>query len=241
MSGSEKTGESLAGDLALVKDPTLAGDLKKFTHDPIADTYDDKVRRAVARQDRLNYIREHYFEIQAQVMVWADLKPGLDVLDIGIGTAMMWEGLEVPVNLSGVDISPRMLKKAAAKGVKANLKEGHFLELPFEDRRFDRIVSTFAFHHVRHELKGQAFEELARVLRPGGRVVIGDLMFRNPAQALEVAERMQAEGRQDILGSIKDEYYTDIEALEAIIAPLGFRLECQRMSTLSWVVRVWGR
>ncbi len=219
----------------------VAADLAKFTHGAIADTYDAKVRKAVSRTDRVNYIRENYFAIQARVIAWAELEPGLEVLDIGIGTALMWEDNHTPVKVSGIDISKRMLKKAANKGVAEVLVQGHFLDIPFPDHAFDRIVSTFAFHHVRPDKKCDALREMVRVLRPGGVIVMGDLMFRDEAQKREVLERMRLEGRQDVIGSIRDEYYTDISAFTVCASRFGLNLEAERGSTLSWVVRLSSR
>ncbi len=216
----------------------VSSELKKFSHGPIADTYDAKVRRAVARTDRVNYIRENYFPIQAQVLEWAGLEPGMAVLDIGVGTAMMWEEVAIPLEVHGIDISQRMLNRAASKGVVSGLARGHFLDIPFPADRFDRIVSTFAFHHVPHDRKCEALAEMARVLRPGGRIVIGDLAFEHGRQREDVLERMRREGRQDVIGSIRDEYYTDLSELRGCAKHLGFRMDWARGSTLSWVFRL---
>jgi len=209
-----------------------------FDHDPIADTYDTKVRRAQEQtQGLLNYVRENYDAIQARVLEFASLAPALCVLDIGIGTGLMWEGNTVPVRLTGLDLSPRMLAKAKAKGLCADLHLGQFLELPFPNGSFDRVVSTFAFHHVAPEDKPRALSEIGRVLRPGGIFVLGDLMFRDEAQRQEVLDQMRAERRQDVLGGIDQEHYSDISLLRPVLAQLGFEVSFERGSTLSWIVR----
>ena len=47
--------------------------------------------------------------------------------------------------------------------------------LPYEDESFDLVLSTLFFHHLPDDAKRQTAAELVRVLRPGGRLVVGDL------------------------------------------------------------------
>jgi SAM-dependent methyltransferase len=66
-----------------------------------------------------------------------------------------------------VDISPRMVELAAGRGVDARV--GDLQQLPFEDGSFDCVVAAWVLFHVPDLDRGLA--ELARVLRPGGRLV----------------------------------------------------------------------
>jgi ubiquinone/menaquinone biosynthesis C-methylase UbiE len=50
--------------------------------------------------------------------------------------------------------------------------------LPLADRSADVVVSNYCFHHVSDADKRRALGEIRRVLRPGGRLVFGDMMFR---------------------------------------------------------------
>jgi ubiquinone/menaquinone biosynthesis C-methylase UbiE len=221
----------------------IVTDITRFKYDPIAKTYDKQVHKANSGLVGMDYFWENYFEIQRRVIELAALQPGMKVLDIGFGTGLMWEDITVSVDLHGLDISEGMLTMAAKKGIRVSLRQGHFLDLPYPPSSFDRIVSTFAFHYVPPEDKARAFEHMARVLVPDGHIVIGDAMFRNDIQRMDVINRLRQEKRQDIISTIEQEYYyqeyyTDIEALEASIAPLGLNLECQRGSTLSWIIKV---
>lgn len=101
---------------------------------------------------------------------------GQRILDLGCGTAELL--LEVAdrvdgVDLTGVDVAPRMLRRARQKGlaqeVPLDLIRADALRLPFPDDRFDGAISAFTLRNV-PDVEG-FFEEVRRVLRPGGRIV----------------------------------------------------------------------
>ena len=73
----------------------------------------------------------------------------------------------------GVDQSPAMLDRARAKLPAARFLEGRLTSLPLDDGTVDAAVCALALVHV-PDLDG-AFRELARVVRPGGRVLISDV------------------------------------------------------------------
>lgn len=99
--------------------------------------------------------------------------PG-QVLDAGMGAGVLCERLErVGWTVSGVDISPVMVDAARQRlpEVADQLVIGSVLDLPYADAAFDAAVCTGVLEYVEESL-GQAIFELARVLRPGGVVVV---------------------------------------------------------------------
>ena len=98
------------------------------------------------------------------------------LLDIGCGTgAAVRAAAEVAERAVGVDLSPKMLAEARerAAGVKGvEFVEGDSEELPFEDGEFTAVLCTTSLHH--YPRPDAAAREIARVLAPGGRAVIGD-------------------------------------------------------------------
>lgn len=95
------------------------------------------------------------------------------VLDLGCGTGDLVRstGVERAV---GVDVSERMLRRARARvGAEARLVQGSAFALPFADDAFDGAVSGFVLRNL-EDLAG-AFVELARVVRPGGRIALLDI------------------------------------------------------------------
>ena len=102
---------------------------------------------------------------------------GKDILDAGCGTGRYALRLaEAGGRVSAVDPSPEMLaaarRKAAERGLAARFLPGELSALPFPDACFDLAVCALVLCHVA-DIKG-AVGELARVVRPGGQVVISD-------------------------------------------------------------------
>ncbi|HET6878736.1 MAG TPA: class I SAM-dependent methyltransferase, partial [Pirellulales bacterium] len=72
----------------------------------------------------------------------------------------------------GVDVSPTMLRRAAEKGTCADLLAAEAHRLPLGDRNFDVVICANAFHYFRQP--GRSLDEMHRVLRPGGELVLVD-------------------------------------------------------------------
>ncbi|MEM8611151.1 MAG: class I SAM-dependent methyltransferase [Cyanobacteria bacterium P01_H01_bin.105] len=99
-----------------------------------------------------------------------------DVLDIGCGTGALLSRLQCTQSasqLTGVDASTEMLEIARARlHPDITLHESWAEELPFDDCTFDTVASCNMFHFIRHP--HDALDEMFRVLRPGGILVITD-------------------------------------------------------------------
>jgi ubiquinone/menaquinone biosynthesis C-methylase UbiE len=112
----------------------------------------------------------------------AAIQPGMRLLDLGCGTAtltILVKQLHPTVDVVGIDGDPNVLAIARAKvghsGENITLDLGMADQLPFADRSFDRVLSSLVFHHLNKDSKQRAFQEIYRVLRPGGELNIVDI------------------------------------------------------------------
>ncbi|MBS1766852.1 MAG: class I SAM-dependent methyltransferase [Acidobacteria bacterium] len=121
----------------------------------------------------------------------AALKPEDRVLDVGCGRGLMLVGAARRLTTgraTGLDLWSQedlsdnrpdaTLENAAREGVadRVEVRTGDMREMPFEDAAFDAIVSNVAIHNIYdREGRAKAMAEIARVLKPGGRLVIHDI------------------------------------------------------------------
>jgi ubiquinone/menaquinone biosynthesis C-methylase UbiE len=98
------------------------------------------------------------------------------ILEVGVGTGKNLPYYSEKVNLSAIDISPGMLRKARKKAEKLNMKADLRLmdaqNLQFEDEIFDYVISTFVLCSVPYPVK--ALREMTRVLKPEGKIITLD-------------------------------------------------------------------
>ena len=102
----------------------------------------------------------------------AEVSPGR-VLEVGCGIGEFAERLakELGAEVRAIDISARMVELTAARGIDARVADVQ--ALPFEDAEFDVAIANWVLYHTQDV--DLAIRELARVLRPGGRLVAATL------------------------------------------------------------------
>jgi ubiquinone/menaquinone biosynthesis C-methylase UbiE len=114
--------------------------------------------------------------VGARALDRVGVEPGIDLLDVGTGSG---GNVAIPAALRGaqvvgLDVTPELLararRRAAEAGVEVEWVEGEAQDLPFEDERFDRVISTFGAMFAPDHAR--AAGELVRVCRPGGLVAM---------------------------------------------------------------------
>ncbi|OIO28501.1 hypothetical protein COX86_00445 [Candidatus Micrarchaeota archaeon CG_4_10_14_0_2_um_filter_60_11] len=102
---------------------------------------------------------------------------GKSVLDVATGTGRISVYLaKKGAKVTALDLTPEMMAKAKGKArrerVKIRFVEGNALRLPFRDDSFDRVISIRFLHLLSRKDERRVIEEMTRVLKPGGLLII---------------------------------------------------------------------
>ena len=143
--------------------------------------------------DLVRLSRRHLFppggvELYRQIALLTDLAPDLEVLDVacGHGVCLEYFVTEYGVHGSGVDYDPAMVDVSEERARKADLSERmHFQQadlaaLPYRDEIFDVVVGELGL--ASRADPETAVRELVRVTKPGGRVVLVQLVWKAPVE-----------------------------------------------------------
>ncbi|MEF8841347.1 MAG: class I SAM-dependent methyltransferase [Haloarculaceae archaeon] len=151
-----------------------------------------------------------------------DLPDDPDVLDVGCGDGARTLA-NLPAGSVGLDVSRRGLDLAHETVPAARLVQGEMSTLPFAADRFDGITAYHAVFHVEREGHPPVYDEFARTLRPGGR-----LLMTLPGGRFETVRRgwmggrmfFSAPGRDRTLAQLRAAGFGDVETTTAT-DPLG--------------------
>lgn len=107
---------------------------------------------------------------------------GSSILDVGCGTGTHLEMYsETGCSLHGVDTSPSMLRLARSRlGKMADLRLANGSELPYQSEYFNLILSMLVLHEMKDYLRNEVIQEMKRVLKPNGRILLIDFNAGTP-------------------------------------------------------------
>ncbi|WP_196493775.1 MerR family transcriptional regulator [Ornithinibacillus caprae] len=201
----------------------------RWNFDGQATHYDENIKR---QGHRFN-VHEGYDTVLEKIKNKINLNLGDTCLDIGIGTGNLGaKFLPLGVKVIGVDQSEKMLITCKEKHPEIETRKGHFLALPILDHSVEAVVSSYALHHLPDDQKLIALEEMTRVLKSGGQICIGDLMFKNQLHREQVLSSFREAENQLAIDCIEDEFYADQSLLVEWLSYHGFQVEKQQINDI---------
>ncbi len=199
---------------------------EKFNHDFIAKDYDSDVK------DNNNPIRLGY----AELLKWTSDKAKFSkiILDLGCGTGNTTNSLDNFEKVFCIDISENMLSLAKEK--LKNKKNIFFIKddllsslEKMKEENIDTIISTYALHHLTQKEKHILFEEAHSILQDGGKIIFGDLMFESKEYKKEMIKKYP-----NLVEDFEDEFFWFIDEEVSKLKELGFVINIEKFSDLSW-------
>lgn len=163
------------------------------------------------------------------------LKPGESVLDVGCGTG----GVTLPAKervgatgkVAGIDPAPEMITvarhKAQRKKLEIDFRVGMIEALPFQDATFDAVTASLMMHHLPEQLQAKGLAEIYRVLKPGGRLLIADMVSTKSSTSQRVFSSFTLHhgikfGIDQLLGMIEKADFREATQLEKRFFVIGF-------------------
>jgi ubiquinone/menaquinone biosynthesis C-methylase UbiE len=135
-----------------------------------------------------------------RILELASAGPDDAVIDVGTGTGLLALELAPSVrDVQAIDISPAMTAYLRSRLDETGIENvtpltASAVDLPVPDESATIVVSNYVYHHLKDADKDRGLAEVFRVLEPGGRIVIGDMMFR--------PQLGDARGRQVIVAKV---------------------------------------
>jgi putative AdoMet-dependent methyltransferase len=208
--------------------------VEEFNHDELAAGYDEDVL------DESDPIRTGYAECLRWTVERAEISPDSTVVDLGCGTGNTSALIASAGHVICVDISPKMMELAKPKLAhlpSVEYVQADLLEFFDEPREFDRLVSTYAVHHLTEDEKGVLLRCVASSLTQNGVAVFGDLMFADSDEAASLADKYAS--RPQVFESFEEEHYWYLDSAAAMAEAAGCAVtETCRFSDLAWGIRV---
>jgi len=184
--------------------------------DSRAEAYDDRVMQTFTEAYRLT--SEAILEV---------VNPSSNVLEMGCGTGIVTVEIAPNVReMTGIDISPKMIARAQEKARRQNLKNVTFKvldasELPFPDHAFDVILLPNLLHLVPQPEK--VIKESRRLLKPGGTLVTVTDCLGAPAP-LKIQIQLLYGRLLKLFGKMKNLHFYKPSDLKQLLSDNGFEI-----------------
>jgi len=206
-----------AANRQLDEDKSIRSEMEKMV-----PSYDSYMRIMTLGRERI--LRETTVSL-------ADVKPGDCVLEVGCGTGTLTLAAKHRTGPSGkvfgIDIIPGMIelsqRKAAQAGEDAVFQLGSMDDIPFSANQFDVVMCSFMIFHMSEGMRRKGIEEIYRVLKPQGRLLVLDLALPTRPLPRTIAQMllggMLQHDLRELLPLMDASGFSDVA-----IAPVNFKI-----------------
>lgn len=209
----------------------------RWGFDKWAKSYDEIV---AGSSQAGNYMYKDYKNILDKVVAYCELTAYKQpiILDIGTGTGELASRfLKKGLHVIGIDPSKEMRKICQQKFPEIKVIAGNFLNIPLPAESIDIIISSYAFHHLTSVEKDKSILKMKSVLKPYGRIVITDLMFKNAFREKRIKQSLRDSGKNAIVEEIEEEYYGLFDDLSKSFRKNGFSFKGGQITDFVWIFR----
>ncbi len=144
-------------------------------------------------RDDYNLIAHHF--ASTRKYNWPSLKKLLSeiksadnfkIADLGCGSGRIYELIDNKVNYFGIDLSDKLIEIAKTKYPTGNFAVGNILKTPYKNDSFDLTLSVATLHHLPGKAsRREALNEVFRITKPGGKIIITNWYFWNEPKYLK--------------------------------------------------------
>lgn len=159
------------------------------------------------------------------------------VIEFGSGTGNLTAKLiEAGFSVIAIEPNTKMRQLTIERFPSIKVIDGDLLQFNAGRERIDAIVSTYVFHHLTDEEKGEALKNYAKLLPTNGKVVFADTAFTTEESKREQIEKERNRGFHHVADDLEREYYTTIPILLKLFDEAGFRVEFTKMNDFVWLM-----
>ncbi len=143
---------------------------------------------------------------------------GSSFIDIGCGTCNLWQESDGNIDLLAVDLSLRMLLESRKKLPWVNVRMDDVVVMDTGNYdRYDVVVSTFTIHHIEPRDQYKAIDNILKLCKEGGMILLADRCFKSEAARKAEECRLKAAGDTEGLERLNSEYFICADELEEYI------------------------
>lgn len=159
------------------------------------------------------------------------------VIEFGTGTGNLTAKLiEAGNSVIGIEPNSKMRQVTADRFPAMKIIDGDLLQFNVVNENIDAIVSSYVFHHLTDEEKGEALKTYAQLLPAKGKVVFADTAFITEDVKKDQIIKERNRGFHNVADDLLREYYTTIPVLTKLFDDAGFQVSFLKMNDFVWLM-----